>query len=158
MIDAFNPVSVWQPFGAFSLGVLQGSGRVVYLKGQFAFDREGRVVGQGDLRAQMRRTFENIRLVLAAVGGQMQDIVALTHYVTDIEQFMRAGDIRLEFFREPFPATTTVEVVRLFRPDLLVEITATAEIPRERFQAPLRPPCAPSGAAEVSGSGRSIEP
>ncbi len=66
----------------------------------------------------------------------MQDIFSLTHYVTDIEQFMQTGDIRQTFFAEPFPVTTTVEVVRLYRPDLLVEITASAEIPRERFKRP----------------------
>jgi 2-iminobutanoate/2-iminopropanoate deaminase len=79
---------------------------------------------------------ENIRTVLASVGGTMADVISLTHYATDIEQFMAAGDIRKEFFAEPFPITTTVEVSRLYRPDLLIEITAMAEIPFERFRRP----------------------
>jgi 2-iminobutanoate/2-iminopropanoate deaminase len=53
--------------------------------------------------------------------------------VTDIEAFMGTGDVRRHFFREPYPVTTTVQVVRLYHPDLLVEITAIAEIPRDRF-------------------------
>ena len=65
--------------------------------------------------------------------------------------------VRLEFFREPFPATTTVQVVRLFLTDLLVELTATAEIPLERFRPPLKPPYVPVG-APAADSGRSIEP
>jgi 2-iminobutanoate/2-iminopropanoate deaminase len=88
------------------------------------------------MRAQTRKTWENIRAVLASVGGTMRDIVSLTHHVTDIEEFMKTGDIRREFFSEPFPVTTTVQVVRLYDRDLLVEITATAEIPRDRFKRP----------------------
>ena len=51
---------------------------------------------------------------------------------------MKTGDIRREFFGEPFSVTTTVQVVCLYDPDLLVEITAMAEIPRERFKRPER--------------------
>ena len=138
MIDSFNPQSVWKPFGAFSMGVIQGAGQIVYLKGQVALDRDGHVVGKDDMSAQTRKTLENIQTVLAAVGGAMGDIFSLTHFVTDIEQFMKTGDIRREFFREPFPVTTTVQVVRLYDPNLLVEITAIAEIPRERFKRPER--------------------
>jgi 2-iminobutanoate/2-iminopropanoate deaminase len=136
MIDAFNPPDVWQPFGAFSLGVIQGEGQIVHLKGQVALDREGRVVGPGDMRAQVRQVLENLRDVLAPVGGRMGDVVSLTHYVTDIAAFVTAGDIRREFFAEPFPVTTTVQVVALYRPELVVEIAAMAEIPRERFRRP----------------------
>ena len=136
MVDGFNPPGVWSPFGAFSMAVIQGVGQVVHLKGQVALDVEGHVVGKGDMRTQTRRTLENIRAVLASVGGTMQDIVSLTHYVTDIDTFMTTGDIRTQFFREPYPVTTTVQVVRLYHPDLLVEITATAEVPRDRFRRP----------------------
>ena len=138
MVDSFNPDSVWKPFGAFSMGVIQGQGQIVYLKGQVALDQHGRVVGKGDMAAQTRKTLENIQNVLAAVGGVMEDIFSLTHFVTDIEQFMKTGDVRREFFGEPFPVTTTLQVVRLYDPDLLVEITAMAEIPRERFKRPER--------------------
>jgi 2-iminobutanoate/2-iminopropanoate deaminase len=136
MIDAFNPPEMWSPFGAFSLGVIQGNGQVVYLKGQLALDREGRVVAANDMREQTRKALENIRAVLASVGGVMGDIVSLTHYVTDITQFMTTGDIRRTFFAEPYPVTTTVQIVALYRPELVVEITAIAEIPRERFRRP----------------------
>jgi 2-iminobutanoate/2-iminopropanoate deaminase len=135
MIQSVNPPEVWSPFGAFSMAVIQGEGQVVHLKGQVALDREGCVVGRGDMRAQTLKTLENIRAVLAAMGGRMEDVFSLTHYVTDIEAFMTAGDIRRQFFAEPYPVTTTVQVVRLYHPDLLVEITATAEIPRDRFRA-----------------------
>ncbi len=134
MIRTVNPPEVWSPFGAFSMAVIQGEGQVVHLKGQVALDREGRVVGRGDMRAQTQKALENIRTVLGTMGGSTADVLSITHYVTDIEAFMTAGDIRRQFFAEPYPVTTTVQVVRLYHPDLLVEITVTAEIPRGRFQ------------------------
>ena len=107
MVDGFNPKGVWTPFGAFSMGVIQGQGQVIHLKGQVALDKDGQVVGRDDMRTQTRITLENIQTVLASVGGRMSDIVSLTHYVTDIEEFMKTGDVRREFFPEPFPVTTT---------------------------------------------------
>ena len=136
MTHRVNPPGVWSPFGAFSMAVIQGAGQVVHLKGQVALDVEGHVVANGDMRGQTRKTLENIRAVLAAMGGRMEDVVSLTHYVTDIDAFMTTGDIRREFFGEPYPVTTTVQVVRLYHPDLVVEITAIAEIPRDRFRVP----------------------
>ncbi len=136
MIDSFNPPDVWAPFGAFSMAVVQGEGRVVYLKGQVALDRDGAVVGKGDMHAQTRKTLENIRSVLDHVGGHMADVVSLIHHVTDIARFMATGDIRRGFFAAPYPVTTTVQVAALYDPDLMVEITAVAEIPRDRFKPP----------------------
>ena len=124
------------------MAVIQGTGQVVHLKGQVALDPQGQVVGPGDMRAQTRQVLENIRTVLASIGGTMADVVSLTQHVTDIDAFMTTGDIRRQFFVEPYPVTTTVQVVRLYRTDLLVEITANAEIPRERFR---RPPARRSG-------------
>ena len=136
MVDAVNPSSVWAPFGAFSMAVIQGDGQVVHLKGQVSLDSNGEVVGPNDMRIQVRKVFENIRDVLSSMGGQMSDVVSLVHYATDIEQFMQTGDIRKEFFATPYPVTTTIEVRRLYRPDLMIEITAVAEIPRDRFRRP----------------------
>jgi 2-iminobutanoate/2-iminopropanoate deaminase len=136
MVDAVNPPGIWAPFGAFSMAVIQGDGQVVHLKGQVALDRDGAVVGAGDMRIQTRQVLENIRGVLASLGGVMGDVVSLTHYVTDIASFMTTGDIRREFFAAPFPVTTTVQIVALYRPELVVEITAIAEIPRDRFRRP----------------------
>ena len=136
MPQRFNPPEVWQPFGAFAMGVVLGEGRVVHLKGQVALGRDGEVVGAGDMAAQVRQVLENVRAVLAHVGGAMGDVISLTQYTTDIEAFMGCGPIRAEYFAEPYPVTTTVEVRRLYRPELLIEITAVAEIPVERFRAP----------------------
>jgi enamine deaminase RidA (YjgF/YER057c/UK114 family) len=136
MIDAVNPSGVWSPFGAFSMAVIQGDGQIVHLKGQVSLDLDGQVVAAGDMRGQVRKVLENVRAVLKTLGGTMADVVSLVHYTTDIEGFMKTGDIRKEFFSSPFPVTTTVQVVRLYNPDLLIEVTAMAEIPRQRFRRP----------------------
>jgi enamine deaminase RidA (YjgF/YER057c/UK114 family) len=136
MVDSVNPPDLWQPFGPFSQIAIQGDGRIVHLKGQVALDRDGHIVGAGDIRAQLRQVLENIRTALASVGGEMGDILSLTNYVTNMDAFLAAGDIRREFFGAPFPVTTTVEVSRLYDRALLVEISAIAEIPRGRFKHP----------------------
>lgn len=136
MATSFNPPDVWQPFGAFSMMKIQGSGQIVHLKGQVSLDKTGQVVGKGDMRSQVRRTLENIQAVLASVGGEMVNVLSLTQYTTDIEQFMTVGDIRKQFFADPFPVTTTVQVARLYDPDLMIEITAMAEISLDRFRQP----------------------
>jgi 2-iminobutanoate/2-iminopropanoate deaminase len=133
---SYNPPTVWKPFGPFSMLKIHGEGQLVQLKGQVSLDRDGQILGKGDMRIQVRQTLENIKAVLATIGGEMSDIVSLTQYATDIEQFMASGDIRNEFFSEPYPVTTTVQIVRLYHPDLQIEITVTAEIPRHRFNVP----------------------
>ena len=139
MAQRFDPPDVWQPFGAFAMGVCQGEGQVVYLKGQVALDAAGQSVGHGDMERPVRQVLENIQRVLAHIGGTMADVIALTQFTTDIEAFMKAGAIRAEFFKPPYPVTTTVEVRRLYDPALLIEITAVAEIPRDRFRPPAKP-------------------
>lgn len=129
-----NPPEVWQPFGAFSMAVVQGAGRIVHLKGQIPLDQAGEIVGRGNLRDQLGQTLRNIERVLGAMGGVMGDIISLTHYTTDIEAFMTLGEVRQGFFAAPYPVTTTIEVTRLFDPAILIEITAIAEIPLERFR------------------------
>ncbi len=137
-IDSFNPDTVWKPFGAFSQAVVQGSGKIIHLKGQVSLDREGNIVGAGDIAAQVEKSLENIESILSEFGGRMEDIYSLTHHVTDIEEFMKTGPIRARYFQIPYPVTTTVEVSRLYHPDLLVEITSSAEIPLDRYLEPRR--------------------
>ena len=136
MVRTFNPPGVWQPFGAFSLVAFQGDGQTVHLKGQIPLDADGEIVRVGDMKAQVEQVLKNVDAVLGALGGDMGDILSLTQYTTDIVAFMASSDVRLQYFEEPFPVTTTVEVAGLYHPDIMIEITAVAEIPRSRFQEP----------------------
>ncbi|WP_372085050.1 RidA family protein [Tistrella mobilis] len=127
---------LWRPFGAFSMAAVQESGRIVHLKGQVPLDAQGELAGPGDIQAQFRQVLENIRTALVSFGGEMSDVLSLSQHTTDIEKFIAASAVRSEFFASPFPVTTTVEVVRLYRPDVMIEITAVAEIPIARFRTP----------------------
>ncbi len=135
-INSFNPENVWKPFGAFSQAVVQGSGKIVHLKGQVPLDVDGNIVGVGEIALQVDKVLENIQSILRSFGGRMEDIYSLTHYVTNIDAFMTTGHIRTKYFKSPYPVTTTVEVSRLYHPDLMVEITSSAEIPLDRYTRP----------------------
>jgi enamine deaminase RidA (YjgF/YER057c/UK114 family) len=101
--------------------------KTIFISGQLARDARGEVVGKGDMRAQIRQTGENIKAALAAAGATLADVVKTNTYVTDIEEFFKHTDVRMEYFGA-LPTSTTVEVRRLAHPDLMVEIEAIAVI------------------------------
>jgi 2-iminobutanoate/2-iminopropanoate deaminase len=106
--------------------VVEGK-RLIFIAGQLARDRHGNVVGPGDMRAQLRQVGENLKAALAAAGASLQDLVKTTTYVTDIDEFFRHVDVRMEYFGA-LPTSTTVEVRRLAHPDFLVEVEAIAVV------------------------------
>lgn len=100
--------------------------RMIFVAGQLARDRDGNVVGRGDMGAQLRQVGENIKTALAAAGATLADLVKTTTFVTDIDELFRHVDVRMEYFGVALPTSTTVEVRRLAHPDFLVEIEAMA--------------------------------
>ena len=138
MTKAFNPPGVVKPFGIFSQAALQGDGKVLHTSGQVAWNEQGDVVGRGDIVAQTRQVLDNIRIILADVGGIMDDIVSVTVYVTELGGLKAIHEVRAEYFTKPFPASTLVQVAGLVHPDLLIEMSAVAVIPAQRFQQPTR--------------------
>ena len=100
--------------------------RMIFIAGQLARDRDGNIVGKGDMRAQIRQVGENLRTAMAAAGATLKDLVKTTTFVTDIDEFFRHADVRMEYFGPALPTSTTVEVRRLAHPDLLVEVEAIA--------------------------------
>jgi enamine deaminase RidA (YjgF/YER057c/UK114 family) len=99
--------------------------RTIFIAGQLARDRHGNTVGKGDMRAQLRQVGENIKAALEAAGATLDDLVKTTTYVTDIEEYFKHVDVRMEYFRA-LPTSTTVEVRRLAHADFLVEVEAIA--------------------------------
>src|SRR6516162_4968667 len=79
------------------------------------------------MRAQLRQVGENITAALAAAGATVNDIVKTTTYVTDIDEFFRHVDVRMEYFGA-LPTSTTVEVRRLAHPDCLVVFEVLAVV------------------------------
>jgi enamine deaminase RidA (YjgF/YER057c/UK114 family) len=138
MADGFNPAGVWAPNGrAFSQGVIQGSGEVVHVTGQVAWDEHGEVVGTGDIEAQMEKSIDNVRLILAAVGGRLSDIVSMTIYFLRREDLPGIQRVRSRHFSPgTAPASVLIQVPGLVLPEFLVELVPIAVIPPERFVRP----------------------
>lgn len=103
---------------------------ILLISGTASIDEEGRTVHVGDLRAQTRRTFDNISGLLASEGASWHDVVRTTCYLRDIERDYKAfNEERTAFYKkrqlDPLPASTGIQAI-LCRPDLLVEIEAIA--------------------------------
>ena len=103
-------------------------GQTIYVAGQLPYDGEGNLIGHGDIKAQARRVFENIRKIVEAGGGTMDDVVKLTVFVTDVRYREPYGEVRSEFFGPNPPASTLVQVANLAVPGALIEIEAVAAL------------------------------
>ncbi|MEV5507741.1 RidA family protein [Streptomyces orinoci] len=110
--------------------VVHGTGRLVAVSGQVAFDEHGTLVGPGDAAVQARQVFENLRRCLAAAGAGFGDVIKLTYFVTDVAHLPAIRAARDEFIdvARP-PASSAVQVAALFRPELLLEVEALALVP-----------------------------
>jgi enamine deaminase RidA (YjgF/YER057c/UK114 family) len=126
-----NPPSLPPARGYSQIVEVPPASRLVYIAGQVALDSAGRLVGPGDVRAQAAQVFENLRRALAAVGATFSDVVKLNYYLLDATQAPVLREVRDRFVNTAAPpASTLVEVRRLFRDDVLLEIEAVAVIPR----------------------------
>ncbi len=124
--ERIDPGWAWTKKYGISPGVKVGD--TVYLSGNSAFDNDGNIVGEGDVYAQSKKTFENIAEALASVGSSMRDIVKITTYLTDISSYPEFSKARREAFPDGVPASTAVSSPELVIPTMLVEIEAIAVI------------------------------
>jgi enamine deaminase RidA (YjgF/YER057c/UK114 family) len=112
-----NPPTLSKPNGYSHAWEVQG-GKTLYIAGQVAFDKDGHVVGKGDLVAQFRQVCENLKALLLARGGQLNDLVKLTIYVLSKDEFraksQEIGLVYRDYFGKHFPAMTLVEVKGLY--------------------------------------------
>jgi 2-iminobutanoate/2-iminopropanoate deaminase len=103
-------------------------GSLIFLSGQLSRNSEGRLVGAGDMAEQTRQCIRNMRTVLEASGGTLDDIVSIVVYTTDVRQFKEIVAARTEFFQAKLPTSTIVEVNHLADPGLLIEFQAIAAL------------------------------
>ena len=80
------------------------------------------------MRVQLRQVLENLKAALEAGGGTLADLIRTNTYVTDIDEYFKHVDVRMEYYSHAMPTSTTVEVRRLAQPELMVEIDAIAAI------------------------------
>ena len=121
-----------QPSGVFSHAtMIEARGRLVFISGMTARRADGTIAGIGDIEAQTRQVCDNIKAAVEAAGGTMDDICRVDVYIhiRNMEQFDAIHKVRREYFKEPLPASTMVEIVKMTHPDYLIEINAIAVIP-----------------------------
>ena len=104
-------------------------GEFLFISGNVGQDAEGTLVGPGDCEAQSRQVMNNIRTIAAAAGASMADVVKITCFLTDVNDYAAYGRIRSEFFPTDPPASSTVIVAALVRPEFLVEVEAVVHVP-----------------------------
>lgn len=119
-----------KPNGHFSQATaIEAEGKLVFISGMTARTADGSVAGIGDVEVQTRQVCENLKAAVEAAGGSLDDIVRVDVYVRNIEHFATIHKVRAEYFKEPVPASTMVEVSKMVNAEYLIEISAIAVLP-----------------------------
>jgi enamine deaminase RidA (YjgF/YER057c/UK114 family) len=130
-VSLHDPDGLHPPLGRYS-HVAEATGtRTIYVAGQVGVDGDGALVGEGDVAAQTRQTYENLGLALTGAGATWADVVKLTTFLVAEDLIADFARVRDEVFERVFaggacPPSTLLIVRGLARPDLLVEIEAVA--------------------------------
>jgi enamine deaminase RidA (YjgF/YER057c/UK114 family) len=128
-IKRTNPPELGVPPGYSQVVEIRG-GRIIFIAGQTALDRNGEVVGGANFAGQAARAFHNLNIALQSVGCTAANLVKLTVFLRNMENLSAYRDARNRFFATvnppAAPAVTLVEVSRLYGPDFLIEIEAIA--------------------------------
>jgi reactive intermediate/imine deaminase len=121
-----SPETLPAPFG-YSHVVDAPAGRVIFVSGQVPLDQAGELVGEGDIGSQAVQVFENLSAALEAADASWADVVKLNFFVVDVTQIAAVRSVRDRYVNtaQP-PASTLIEVSRLFRDDVLIEVDAFA--------------------------------
>lgn len=132
----FNTPKVWVIENyPYCQAAVEPSGRRAHIAGQVAWTVDRTLVGLNDPEAQTETTIDNIETILAGMGGTINDVMSVTMYYVREEDLNAIRDVRgRRFGLHHGPASTGVKVAGLVRPDLLVEMSAIAVIPVDRFQ------------------------
>jgi enamine deaminase RidA (YjgF/YER057c/UK114 family) len=128
-LELINPEELSTPASYTQVIVATGS-RLVFVAGQVSDDAQGNLVGQGDLAAQARHAFANVRHALAAAGAEPEQVTKITIYVVHhrTEYLSAISEARIAVFGDHKPADALVGVERLAEPGYLVEIDAIAVV------------------------------
>ena len=124
-IQRVNPAGLATPLAAYSQ--VGRAGSLVTTAGLIALDAEGKVVGEGDVEAQVRKTLDNLVIALESVGASLDDVIKTTLYVSDMADYKAVNDVYNGYFADIRPARATVEAP-LVMPSLLFEMDAIAVV------------------------------
>ena len=127
-IKRTNPPTLSKPTGYTHVVEVSGPVKTIYIAGQVSADKDGNVVGAGDMKAQAEQVFKNLEAALTAAGAKFSDVVKMNTYATDLANVQAIRDVRARYFGDVVPASTLVQVVRLARPEFLLEIEVIAAV------------------------------
>lgn len=124
-----NPTSLPTPRGYTHVVEVPAGARMLYLSGQVPLDKGGNLVGAGDFQHQAEQVFRNLGLALAEAGATFADVVKIDYYVRDVAHLHELRAVRDQYVNvKAPPASTLVEVSRLFRDDVMLEVDAVAAV------------------------------
>jgi 2-iminobutanoate/2-iminopropanoate deaminase len=123
-----QPKTLNDPRPRYSQGILNSGGKLLFIAGQTAADKDGNVVGKGDIKAQTQQVFDNIKAVLKAAGGSLDNMVMTTTYITNRKYREGYNEVRRQQYKKNAPTSTLVIVSGLANPDYLIEIAGVAVI------------------------------
>jgi 2-iminobutanoate/2-iminopropanoate deaminase len=127
--EIFCAPTVYSPM-RYAQGIKTTGGTIVWISGQVSQDEAGKMVHRGDFAGQARQALANLKAMVEAAGGTLNDIIKVNTYLTDLRYREELARVRAEFFPEgKLPASTLVGVTGLADPDMLVEIEAIAVLP-----------------------------
>ena len=129
LVKRTNPPTLSTPTGYTHVVEVSGPAKMIYISGQIALDKGGNLVGGADMKAQAEQVFKNLEAALASAGARFTDVVKMNTYTTDMAQVQAIRDVRTKYFGTVTPASTLVQVARLARPDLLLEVEVIAAVP-----------------------------
>lgn len=89
------------------------AGQFVFISGQIPLDPETMEIVEGDFESRARRVFDNLRAIVQAAGGELDQIVKLTIYLTDLDNFATVNSVMADFFKTPYPARAALGVASL---------------------------------------------
>lgn len=111
---------------AFGYSQAVRAGGLIFLAGQVPLDASGQLIGANDIHAQTRQVFENMKTVLANAGSNLDDLVEIVSYNTNMADLGAVAEVKSEYIGKDFPAWTALGVAALAIPGQLVEIKAVA--------------------------------
>jgi enamine deaminase RidA (YjgF/YER057c/UK114 family) len=138
-----NPNELYDPRFFTHAVAVEGDARIVFVSGQVSYDRDGIVVGEGDMGAQCEQVFKSLTHALRNAGASWSDVIKINGYMVGMtpDNVMTYREVRSRFLdRTNMPASTLVGIDKLIHEDLLIEVEVVAALAPSKPAAPKKMP------------------
>ena len=127
MVEYVNVENTYATGGLYSQAVKADG--LLFISGQVALDKEGNLVGKGDITLQTQQVMENLKATLDAAGCTFKDVVRISIFLANLDDRPKFHEVRKRYFKQNLPASTLLVVKSLANKDFLVEVEAVAQLP-----------------------------